>query len=409
VIVRGENGERRELYGLFDSSLPIPRPSQWGSTVSHSGERVSIGTAAGLPAFLRGVRLISETAAGLPICVYKGMGADRKPMPTAPAFSLLRRPNPDTPAFSTWSYTFASMIRGNAYLYKVKVRNKVKFLYPVNPACVTAHYEGDAPTFDIRDREHGPIVKTVGKDQLIHIPGILLEDPYVGISIVEAHRHGIGIELGRQRFEGRYIAQDASAGSILKHPGNTTQTQRDELRASFEARHGGASNAGRPALLWGGWELDHMPVSLQDAQFIESKRYSAQDIARMLGVPAHMLDASDAPKTETPEQENMRFLKHGLMPWMERVEQALEADPDLFPDADWEVEFDEQGFLRADIQTRWNAYRLGRQGGWITANEVRVLEGLAAVEGGDEIQQTPVGGAANPSSPTTGSDNASTD
>ena len=77
------------------------------------------------------------------------------------------------------------------------------------------------------------------------------------------------------------------------------------------------------------------------------------------------------------------------------LEDALQADTDLFPEPDWEVELDESGFLRADIKTRWDAYRLGRQGGWITANEIRAKEGLPPVKGGDEIQQTPVGGAAN--------------
>jgi HK97 family phage portal protein len=147
-----------------------------------------------------------------------------------------------------------------------------------------------------------------------------------------------------------------------------------------------------------------MPITMQDAQFIESKRFSVEDIARMLGVPAPLLDGGEQVRGETPEQQNMRFLKHGLMPWMERFEQGLEIDIDLFPEPDWEVEFDEQGFLRADIQTRWNAYRLGRQGGWITGNEIRALEGYEPIKGGDEIQQTPVGGAANPSSSTGSSD-----
>jgi HK97 family phage portal protein len=405
VIVRGEDGARHELYGLFDSSLPIPRPSVWGTTVSHSGERVSFTAAAGLPAFMRGVRLISETAAALPLTLFRGHGRNRSPVADASQYSVLHRPNPDASAFSVWSYTFTSMLRGNAYLWKIKTpKGKVQYLYPINPACVTPKYEGSSATFDIRHREHGPVEQTVGKDQIIHIPGILLENPYVGVSVVQAHRNGLGNELGRQRFEGRYLANDASAGSVLKNPGPTTPEQRAEIRMSYEARHAGPANAGRPAVLWGGWELDHMPITMQDAQFIESKRFSVEDIARMLGVPAPLLDGGEQVRGETPEQQNMRFLKHGLMPWMERFEQGLEIDIDLFPEPDWEVEFDEQGFLRADIQTRWNAYRLGRQGGWITGNEIRALEGYEPIKGGDEIQQTPVGGAANPSSSTGSSD-----
>ena len=407
MVVRGENGAKQELFGLFDSSTPIPRPSQWGSTISHAGERITLGSAAGLPAFLRGVRLIAETAAGLPICLYRGYGTSRMPVENAPQMALLRRPNPEQSAFTFWSYVFTSMIRGNAYIYKVKVRNRAVALYTVNPACVTPKYDGASVTFEVKDREYGPVVDEVGPDRIIHIPGILLEDPYVGVSVVEAHRHSLGNELGRQRFEGRYIANDASPGLLLKHPGNVTKEQRDEIRASVDSRHAGASQAGRTALVWGGWDMDHAPISLNDAQFIESKRYSVQDIGRMLGIPSGLLNDPDAPGGDSPEQENMRFLKHGLKSWMERAEQGVEKDRDLFPEPDWEVEFDENGFLRADIQTRYNAYRLGRQGGWVTANEIRSLEGLPPVDGGDEIQETPVGGAANQSSNTGTTDGSS--
>ena len=407
MVIRGEDGVKQEVYGLFDSSTPIPRPAQWGSHISHSGERISLGSATGLPAFLRGVRLIAETAAGLPICLYRGYGSNRTPVETAPQLDLLHRPNPEMSSFDFWAYLFTSLIRGNAYIYKIKVGGRVKALYPVNPACVVPHYDGANVTFELKDREYGPVVKEAGPDQVIHIKGLTLEDPYVGVSVVEAHRHVLGNELGRQRFEGRYIANDASPGVVLKHPGNVDTNQRAEIRSSFESRHAGAGNAARPAVLWGGWDLDRMPVSLNDAQFIESKRYSVQDIGRMLGIPSGLLNDPDAPGGDTPEQENMRFLKHGLKPWMERAEQGLEKDSDLFRESDWEVEFDEQGFLRADIQTRWNAYRLGRQGGWVTANEIRGMEGLPPVPNGDEIQQTPVGGAANQSSNTGMSDGSS--
>ena len=81
MVIRGQDGAKRELYGLFDSSTPIPRPSQWGSTISYAGERISLGSATGLPAFLRGVRLISETAAGLPLCRVPGPLCGSSPCP----------------------------------------------------------------------------------------------------------------------------------------------------------------------------------------------------------------------------------------------------------------------------------------------------------------------------------------
>ena len=272
MIIRTQSGGKRALFGLFDSSTPIPRPSQWGATLSNAGERVTFSGAAGLPAFMRGIRLISETAAGLPFTVYRGYGDDRKPQPKASQLAVLRRPNPDaSSAFAVWQYVFMSLVCGNAYLWKLKTGGKLKYLYPVNPRCVTPKYDGDQPQFELRDREYGPVVKTVGKSEIIHIPGILLEDPYIGVSVVQAHRNGIGVEIGRERFEGRYITNDTNVGVVLTHkgPGSPSPEQRNELRESFEARHRG--HPGRPALMWGGWDLaGGPPVTMADAQFIES-------------------------------------------------------------------------------------------------------------------------------------------
>lgn len=410
MIVRGVDGQRKTVFGAFDSSTPIPRPSQWGSMRALSGEYVDFGAAVSLPAFLRGVRLISETAAGLPAMTYRGHGDERRPAPSAWQLGLLRRPNPDMSPFQAWSYVYASMIRHNAYLWKVKVgrgsRRRLVALYPLNPACVTPKYEGSTPTFEVREAPNGPVKYEVGRETIIHIPGILLEDPYVGVSVVAAHRHELGNDIGRRRFEGRYTANDASPGTILKHTGPIPPTpeQRREVRDSWDARHAG--NAGRTGMVFGGWEVDHMPISLQDAQFIESKRYSVQDIGRMLGIPSGFLNDPDAPGGDSPEQENMRLLQHGVGPWMTRLEQGLACDMDLFPEPGWSVEFDEQGFLRAALKDRWDAYRLGRQGGWVTANEIRAREGLPPVEGGDQIQETPVGGAQNSGSSRNGGETA---
>lgn len=403
MIVQTKDGGRRELFAGFDSSVPIPAPSMWGSTISYSGERVNVDSAAGLPAFLRGLRLISETAAGLPICLYRGYGAKRRPVEGAEQLGLLRRPNPHQTRFGMWQYTLGCLPGfGNAYLYKVKVRRQVRFLYPVNPKFVTPKYDGDEPRFELKDREYGPVVREVGRDTIIHIPGILLSDPYVGVSVVEAERNAIGTDLARQRYEGRFIANDGTPSVILRTEESPTKEQRDEVRASYESRHSGSGNAGRVGMVWGGWNIDTPPVSMQDAQFVEQKQFSVREIANMLGVPPGLLGDPDAPAGDRPDQENLRFLTYGLRPWMDRVEDALEEDPDLFPEPDWEVEFDEAGFLRADIPTRYEAHRTARQGGWKTPNEIRAEEGLPPADGGDEIQETPVGGAPNQSSNPTG-------
>ena len=408
MIVHTADGGRRELFARFDSSVPIPRPSQWGGALAWSGARINLEGAAGLPAFLRALRLISETAAALPWTLYRGFGQQKTPQPNASQLQLLHRPNPDVASSAAfWQYAYMCLPgAGNAYIRKLKVRGRIKFLYTLDPRTVTPKYEGAGAIFEVRSSQYGPIREELTKADLIHIPGILLQDPYVGMSVVAAHRNEIGNQIGRSEFEGRYIRNDAQPGVILKHPGNPKREQRQEVREGFDARHAGAAKAGRTGMMWGGWDLEQLPVSLAEAQFIESKRYGLVEIANMTGVPSGLLNDGDAPGQISPEHENMRLLQHGVAPWMDRLWSALAADTDLFPESDWCVEQDDHGFLRADIQTRFNAYRLGRQGGWLTPNEIRGWEGFEPAKGGDEIQQTPVGGQANANANPGGGGNA---
>lgn len=390
MILKTSRGNR-EMFAAFDSSIPIPRPSMHGGAISYGGRRVSLGDATGLPAFMRGVRLISETVAMMPFqATFQG-----KPRPEATG--VLRRPLDGISPFSVWSYTVGSLLRGNAYLWKITVRGRVVGLQPIDPCLVEPDYDDGAPRFKIRRRENGPVWMTAGLDRVIHIPGILLEHPFVGVSIIEAYRNGLGTYLDRQEFEARYLANDGSPGVVLKNPSNTTPQQRAELRESYESRHVSPSRAGRPAFLWGGWDIDRIGVSLADAQFIETSRFQVQEIARMLGVPSGLLGEANTTNIEAVEQENTRFLTYGLAPWMTRLEQGLQTDAMLFDGPDWDLQLDPGRLLRADDKTRFDGYRLARQGGWITANEIRALEGREAVDGGDEIQETPVGGAPNTS------------
>ena len=399
VATVGGNVAISRFGGAFDSSTPIPSAAQWagsGAALSYADRRVSYVDASGLPAFLRGVRLLSETVAMMPMCVRQGRGHDAVPVEDAPQLALFESPNPHMTPFQVWSYTVASMLQGNAYLRKVVVGGRVERLYPLPPEKVTPKYDGGGePRFEIRDRPGGTVTQTLTLRQVVHIPGVLLSDPFVGVSVVAAQRNGLGTLLARQEFEGRYLANDGSPGVILRSPTNKTPQQRREIRDSWEAKHRGPRNAGRPAVLWGDWEASTLGVSLKDAQFLESGRLGVQDVARMLGIPSGFLGDPEAPGGDSPEQENMRFLQFGLAPWIARLEQGLSADVDVFPSPDMHVRFEPDSLLRADIKNRFDAYRLARQGGWITANEIRCKEGLPEVDGGDQIQETPVGGAPN--------------
>src|SRR6185312_1741019 len=376
MILKTPYGDR-ELFSAFDSSVPIPRPSQWGGALSYAGKRVTLEETIGLPAFMRAIRLLCETSANMPLLLSKGLAPEKEVLLNAEQHDVLRQPNPDMTAFQVWSFTYASLLRGNALLWKVKVRGKVKALFPLIPDLVKIKRRDGELVYEIRSRAGGPVTRTVTRTDVIHIPGIVLNDPAIGVSLVTAFRHGIGTSLARQEFEGRFLANDGQPGVVLKHPDSPSESQRQELRASFEARHAGASSAGRPAMMWGGWSIDRIAVSLSDAEFIAAQRFSVQDVARMTGVPSGMLDEPPLKSvTTTPETENMRFLSYGLTPWQVRLGQGLALDEDLFPGPGWNVEHDHTELLKPDMKTRFEGHRLSRQGGWKTPNEIREAEGL---------------------------------
>lgn len=395
MILATPRGDKK-FAAPFDSSIPIPRASQIG-TFSYSKRRVEIGDAIGVPAFMRAVRLICDTCAGFPLDLYRGEGTDKTQIKVGPQYELIKKPGGrDFTPQQVWSYAIASMIRGGAYLMKVRnSQGRVVKLLPIDPRLVDPKYKDGELTFGLREIPGGKPQRIVGRDEILYAAGILVNHPVLGVSIVEVFKHEIGTQLSRQEFEGRYLANDGFPGVVLRHPSNVTKDQRDELRDSFEARHAGASNAGRPAVLWGGWEMDRLSMTLTDAQFIQSQHFGVQEIGRMFGIPLGLLNDPEDTSRHTTEQENIRFLQFALDPWMTRLEQAVANDPDIFPESDWSLEFDPSRLLRTDIKTRFDAYRLARQGGWITANEVRSIEGYDAIDGGDEIQQTPVGGAPN--------------
>ena len=415
MILRTLNGGDVELRDLFTGTDRIPRPGEASGAWSYSGRMVNFEAASGLPAVMAAIRLIADTAASLPLCVYtpsgpKGQLEEASSLPVA---NLLgREPHEQQSAFHLWSFVFGSMLGwGGAYLLKSKSAGRVEELWPLDPSRVTPRVENGQLVFYVRnqpDAVHGGALPTedgmtrLTSSDLLYIPGQLLNDPYIGVSPIGIHRHAIGNALAQQEFHGRYFSNDGSPGGIISVPSALTKEKRDELRESFEARHRGPSAAHRVGVLTGGATYDPVPVSLRDAAFVEAQKMGSQQIAMIFGIPASMIDSADFNHASTPEQDMLRF-RLRLTPWLRRVESALETDADLFPDvdvpgmpdADPVVRFDANHLVRADLAQRYTAYTSARQGGWLSANEIRAEENLPPVDGGDQIQVTPVGGAPN--------------
>jgi HK97 family phage portal protein len=389
--------ERAAEWG--NSSIPLPGSSgaPGPGFYAYTGRYISAEAAIGLPAVGAAIRLISETIASLPLITYRGEGADRARAFDSPVYRLLHdRPNSEQSAFEFWG-DVASAIEttGNAFIQKTRTRGRIEELLVIDPNYVKVYRDRDTgeKRFDVLIDN----VRYEGftSSEILHIRGYTLRGGLVGISPIAEHRHALGVALAAEEFAGRAYANDATPGLAIKVPGNLGRQQAMEMLSVWQTTHAGIHNARKPAVLTNGADIATLSMSLADAELIEAMRFSVEQVARIFRIPPAMLGAPNAATNQTAEEESLRFVRYCLLPRLRRIEMALRADFDLFPTADLSPEWLVDGLLRADTATRYAAYVQARQAGWLSANEIRAFENLPPVDGGDEVQQTPVGGAPN--------------
>lgn len=364
-----------------------------------------VGDETGLPVVLAAGRLISESIAGMGLCVYEDTEDEHRVPFDGWQKGLLHHPNAEMTQFQVISHWVWSMLfHGGALNLKAKARGEVMELWPLDPSCWTARRDGSGLVFDIRT--DGGVV-TVNRSQVLYIPGRTTNDPLVGKSLIEIAAASLRKHLYAETYQRRFYENDATPGGLVTTEQPLTKQQRDELAESWTARHQGPNAAGRLAVLGRGATFQTIGIAPRDAQLVEMAKFTVQEIARIFNVPVSLLGDPDAPAGIDMEQEMRRFLQVSLNPWMQAITQALELDADLFPEGSpLEVEFDSDEFVKADLATRSAFYTAARQAGWLSNNDIRRMEDLPAIEGGDVYQATPVGGAPNLQPAAGGMDNA---
>ena len=352
--------------------------------------------AVGIPAYFGVIRRCAHAVGMTTIKVYKGSSPTRSVATDSPQWELLhRRPNNEakTPFAFNADIAGALLTRGNAYARKIKLpsdNNRVGELVPLDARRVKPERRNGRIFYDDQT-ESVPLMRTDA--DIIHFRTFALNGSLEGISPITAARTTVATALKRRRFENVFYDNDARPGIVLKFPHNLDAEKAEEWREVWEAAHRGVNNSHLTGVIGGGAEIEQFPISLADAQFVEASNMTADDVAAIYHVPTSFI--RDTP-TPTSDVDNMLFVTYALGPIYSVIEQTLSADRDLFPrGSDMFCEFLADALLRPDTKTRYEAYRLARQAGWLTPNEIRALENYPPVKGGDEIQITPVGGAPN--------------
>lgn len=358
---------------------------------------------AAIPAVACAVRLVSETIATFPLRVYTGSATEREPVWDAWQADLFQDPDPSTSlsSFEFWEdvVTSIELFRG-AFIYKHIAGQKVVALQVLDPdyVAVTEHRDKSVTIHAWVNGAREDITRRV-----VHVRGWApVPAAAEGIGTTQLHRESIRGAQDYESYRGRYFANDATPGLIIKHPGQPTKEQRVDFMRGWMQRHAGPDKRLLPGMTWGGMEVQQLQSSMKDSQGSELADAIVRDVAREFRIyPASLLHAavaSVAGMTSTEQTSNV-FLRFSLRGRLQRIVRAIAADRDLFPDRRFYPRFDTSEFQLGDIQTMADRAHKLVQVGLMTPNEGRAENGLPPHPDGNTLQATPVGGAPNPSPP----------
>ncbi len=387
------------LSGLF-RSRDAPRNSTSGSAYrffmgsSTSGKRVNERSAMQMTAVYSCVRILSEAVAGLPLHLYQYTDKSSKEKAVEnPLYFLLH----DEPNTEMTSFVFREtlmthlLLWGNAYSQIIRNgKGEVMGLYPLMPDRMTVnrdekgrlYYEYMVSSDDAKTLKDGTV--RLSPYDVLHIPGLGF-DGLVGYSPIAMAKNAIGLAIAAEEYGSKFYANGATPSGILEYPG--TVKEPDKVRESWNAGFGGSSNAHKIAVLEEGMKYTPISISPNEAQFLETRKFQINEIARIFRVPPHMVGDLEKSSFSNIEQQSLEFVKYTLEPWLVRWEQAMQRS--LIPQDDkskYFIKFNVDGLLRGDYQSRMQGYATARQNGWMSANDVRELENLdriPAEDGGD--------------------------
>ena len=378
------------LSRLFPSRAS-PKNSFWSSPysfffgISSSGKSVNEKTALQTTAVYACVRILAETIASLPLHTYRYSTGGKEKAMNHPLYYLLHsEPNPEMTSFVFRETLMGHLLLwGNAYAQIIRDgRGRVLGLYPLLPSKMLVNrtdqgilfyqYEKDGRTYFLPDTD------------VLHIPGLGF-DGLVGYSPVAMAKNAIGMAIATEEYGAKFFANGASPGGVLEHPGVVKDP--GKIRESWNAVYQGSGNAHRVAVLEEGMKFQPIGIPPEQAQFLETRKYQLNEIARIFRIPPHMIGDLEKSSFSNIEQQSLEFVMYTLDPWVIRWEQAIQRA--LLSGGEkrqYFVKFNVDGLLRGDYQSRMNGYAVGRQNGWLSANDIRELENLNRISpelGGD--------------------------
>ena len=377
------------LQGLF-RSRDKPQNRTVGSSFSFfmggstSGKPVNERSAMKMTAVYSCVRILAEAIAGLPLHLYRyNENGSKEKAIDHPLYRLLHdEPNPEMSSFVFRETLMTHLLLwGNAYAQIIRNgKGEVIALYPLMPNKMTVDRDENGQLYYtyLRASEEahtmeGTSVRLKPYD-VLHIPGLGF-DGLVGYSPIAMAKNAIGMAIACEEFGAKFFANGAAPSGVLEHPGTLKDPKR--VRDAWQSQFGGSSNSGKVAVLEEGMKYTPISISPEQAQFLETRKFQINEIARIFRVPPHMVGDLEKSSFSNIEQQSLEFVKYTLDPWVIRWEQSMQRA--LFTTdekSEFFIKFNLEGLLRGDYQSRMNGYAIARQNGWMSTNDIRELENL---------------------------------
>ena len=390
----------KSLFGFGQArDKPVDKAADAGYSFlfgrTTSGKPVNERTAMQTTAVYACVRILAEAVASLPLHVYEYQDdGGKKLVHDHPLYYLLHdEPNPEMTSF-VFRETLMShlLIWGNAYAQIIRDgAGRVLGLYPLLPDKMDVQRDDRGNIYYVysRNSDENPMFKEYGNiklkaEDVLHIPGLGF-DGLIGYSPIAMAKNAVGMTLACEEYGASFFANGANPGGVLEHPGVLKDPSK--VRESWNSVYRGVNNAHKIAVLEEGMKYQQIGIPPEEAQFLETRKFQINEIARLYRIPPHMVGDLDKSSFSNIEQQSLEFVKYTLDPWVIRWEQSLQRSL-LLPGekGKYFIKLNVDGLLRGDYQSRMNGYAVGRQNGWFSANDIREMENMNPIpdeEGGN--------------------------
>ncbi len=376
----------KQARSLENPSVPLSQAGSWLSNwfggVSASGVSVNPDSALGISAVWRSARILGEGVGALEGYVIKeDKNGNKKRMPNHRVAKMLRDPSPLYTEFTfKESITAFAALRGNG-MAKIDQNNGVFEI--INPSTVKTEYENGLLVYVWQDEKGKK--KVANSADILHIPAMVMDvGEVMGKSPIQVHRESLGLSIAQTRYGAKFFKNGAHIAGYLSTDGTLSQEAAERMRKSWRQKWSGVDNVGSTPVLEEGLKYNALSLNPQDAMFVESSRLSVEEVARIFGVPLHMLASLERATFSNIEHQSREFVTYTLRPWVKRWE--AEINRKLFTEAEkrlgYYYHFNLESLLRGDSEAQAKLIDTYMKWGIATRDEIRNMYGWNASEDG---------------------------